>query len=218
MPFIKRCGRAVSRLWTNAGVARTTMKEAGRSMTKAMVQRGAGGAIIGGTISSVTGGEFQDGAVKGALIGVGSTAYKMAGLGKNIYRDGTTKIAKGAWKGWKGAYAATPYRWGKYTSGKITADEMLKKGSLKATANANPGVRKITKSVADKQGITEGQMVLAAVDDAKYAGAYTSLNKPYKAKGLNVKQKRVRKQVRKNMAARENMVKKLEQAEQLSFF
>lgn len=98
-------GTAVSTLWKNAGVARTTMKKAGRSMTKAMLKRGAIGAGIGGVANTLRGGEFSDGAVAGAMVGAGSVAYKMAGLGANVYKPGTTRFAKGAAQGFRNAWS-----------------------------------------------------------------------------------------------------------------
>ena len=72
---------------------------------------GAGiGAVGGGIWESAEGGSFGDGmisgAAKGAALGAGTVLYKSAGLGSNIFREGTRKMNKGAFgnfgKMWRG--------------------------------------------------------------------------------------------------------------------
>lgn len=70
----------------------------GRAYARRAVVGASIGAVAGGTIEATQGGSFGEGAVsgatKGALIGAGTVAYKAAGLGKEVFREGTTRLGK----------------------------------------------------------------------------------------------------------------------------
>lgn len=95
---IRFTARAMMR---NMGAAHS-VKGIGGAYAKRAIIGGAIGGIGGGTLEAVQGGSFGEGFVKGgiggAAFGAGSVAFTAAGLGKNMFEEGTSRIAKGSFR------------------------------------------------------------------------------------------------------------------------
>lgn len=154
-------------LWNNVKVARSTMEEAGRSMSKAMLKRGAIGAGIGGVANTLRGGEFSDGAVAGAVIGTGTVAYKMAGLGKNVYNKGSTKFAKDAYKGYAAAWKSNA----NVAKGAMEqAEEAVKQAAKETTENVADTANKTAETITKNAGAAEPVSNVSRYKLRKYNG------------------------------------------------
>lgn len=94
-------------IWKNLGDAHEIKGIAGAYARRASAGA-AIGAVGGGIAESAQGGSFGEGAVggamKGALLGAGTVAFKAAGLGSEIFEEETTRLNKGAFKGMRKAW------------------------------------------------------------------------------------------------------------------
>lgn len=95
---IRFTARAMMR---NMGAAHS-VQGIGRAYAKRAIIGGTIGGIGGGTIEAVQGGSFGEGFVRGgiggAAVGAGSVAFTAAGLGKGMFQEGTSRIAKGSFR------------------------------------------------------------------------------------------------------------------------